>query len=692
MSEDLYVKPYESLESDVSKLASMELPVDIKEWPPKIKEKLLSEHPYLGKFNVKVDLKNTDKESQSGIGSIGVRADKKTLFIPLIVEEGEIKPFDIMIHEGETKPLTKEKIKEIFRSFEISNETADDDELRDFPDRDSIYDEQLNAPNTGLAASDGKVTTASVEPGNMIKNLDGKVREDDVSKIADALNNDDRLAASFAETSGGSVIENVMDIDPNKNGEVKAAEVLENFKPSDVFLCKEASPNTVEMYSTPRKIYHPRKQEVSFNLAEKTLKEAGFDAGKLDELSPNNDVVFVPDDNNGTKKESANNLLKVNSPGKYDVFTKSGQKKQAYVFPDVFNYDNEKTSGKIVFSDGEIGYQEEVAGNAKSASVDNHSLTPPADEPEEDDIGFFYYKEGKRTVATEPFKINQIATVGDNEAIYAETKSGKEIRMTRTQNIEGITKIEDPSDDNLSSIGKTVYLIPDKMSYVSADEQSEFIDNPDANPEKAKEAMGLKLHYNDNTFSLSGCNVQKMVSGNDDSPVDSVDDLERSDVEFLLGLFDLPETEIKETITEARNNGKAYVKSDIEAVKSKEALDKSRGVVDFVREKVAEIRRDLFKEAAVLSQNESSIKKEAEEPTTGKGVDSLLSLSLVREENIKEYIQNIETYESVAQDLSEMLLYARIGANNLPESALRKSIQNLNEVIDGLRQLRATFS
>lgn len=697
-SSELFVEPMDERQT---KLAEEGLPVDTEEWPSSIKEQLRKKHPYLGKYDIKVDLKNVDKKSRSAIGAVGVRADDETIFLPLIIEDGAIKPFDIMIYEGEPQPLTKKRVRNIFQNFDISSEIVEDDEADPNNRGDTIYDEQLQTPSSSWGVS-GTVRTASAETneGELLERLDGNVREKDAEKLAESLN-DDRILASLAGTSGADVAEKAATIETTEASGVTPGEFLGKFAESEIFLCKEASPNEVTMVSTPSHVYHPRENTVSFKMAKSRVKKAGYDPSRLDEMAPGNPVVFGPD--TGEAKEASDVTLNhVQDPGKYQLFAKSGESQTGFVFPDVINYDNEKTDSKLAFADGTLAYQNEIAAHKKEGA-DGHGVpTPPGSTPHEGDLGFFYYHDSGQVVATEPFTVNQIATVDGRKAVYAETEKGKKIRFLITPNINGITKLTDPAKDELSVIGETVYLIPEKMTYVDASDKKQLVSRPGDNPDKVKQAGSTTLTYDSetNTFGLAGSaeEVYKLPDGEDfrcdaGEKFEGLDGLERHEAKFILSTMGVPKEKAEKLITQVRKEGSVKVANEQRPAGAQQLEEKTASMISEAKRVADSIRQDCVKEAAVLSQNADKIKEAAGDSKANKNsVDSLLSLSLVREENLNQYVDEIDTYESVLQDLSELLLLSRIGAHNLPEEALRNAIKSLDKVLGGLDQLKSIFS
>jgi hypothetical protein len=97
-----------------------------------------------------------------------------------------------------------------------------------------------------------------------------------------------------------------------------------------------------------------------------------------------------------------------------------------------------------------------------------------------------------------------------------------------------------------------------------------------------------------------------------------------------------------------------------------------------IMSKVAkEIKRDFTKEASLLSDPES--------------VDVMLSLNFINEDNLMSYVDSIGPMKSVIQKLAAMLIASRMGLADLNEDAIKKSMTGLQEVVDGLENVKVAL-
>lgn len=97
---------------EIEKVATFKMSQDVNEWDENVMESFHDEYPELGGDNVEVVFKKTDPHRGYGYGYIGL-GKEAMVQIPLIVKEYELSPMDVMLHEGQAYPLTKESAKSL---------------------------------------------------------------------------------------------------------------------------------------------------------------------------------------------------------------------------------------------------------------------------------------------------------------------------------------------------------------------------------------------------------------------------------------------------------------------------------------------------------------------------------------------------------------------------------------------------
>jgi hypothetical protein len=146
MAQPLFIEPdlhFEKLSAETS------LPEDPNQWPNEILQQLYKEIPYVADFEPQIIMDKVDAERGFGFGHVEVgnrteapqpvspdqadAAGLKKVRIPVIVKEGKLLPFDILVTEdSKMMPLTESRLRQaIFRpqAFDVTSKTPGDQSM-----------------------------------------------------------------------------------------------------------------------------------------------------------------------------------------------------------------------------------------------------------------------------------------------------------------------------------------------------------------------------------------------------------------------------------------------------------------------------------------------------------------------------------------------------------------------------------
>ena len=101
------------------------------------------------------------------------------------------------------------------------------------------------------------------------------------------------------------------------------------------------------------------------------------------------------------------------------------------------------------------------------------------------------------------------------------------------------------------------------------------------------------------------------------------------------------------------------------------------------------IKQDKY--ASKIPTFDFNLIKEAAVLTDKASVDAVLSLGLMQKHNIEEYLEVIPTYEAVMSELAKLLLTARLGLSQLPPEPVKRAMDALTEVTIMLKAIRSTL-
>ena len=82
---------------------------------------------------------------------------------------------------------------------------------------------------------------------------------------------------------------------------------------------------------------------------------------------------------------------------------------------------------------------------------------------------------------------------------------------------------------------------------------------------------------------------------------------------------------------------------------------------------------NLIKEAAIIPDKNT--------------VDAVLSLGLIKKNNIMEFVNMLPQYEMLMSEMAKLLLAARVGLNGLPEDAIKSAMLSVTDVVLALQRI-----
>jgi hypothetical protein len=69
----------------------------------------------------------------------------------------------------------------------------------------------------------------------------------------------------------------------------------------------------------------------------------------------------------------------------------------------------------------------------------------------------------------------------------------------------------------------------------------------------------------------------------------------------------------------------------------------------------------------------------------------MLSLNFINEDNLNDYIDQIQILQKVVGKLAAMLVASRMGLSDIDENATRKAIDGLDNVVKGLENIKLSI-
>lgn len=632
---------------------SYKLSSDPQSWPQEISSELYRQHPFLSDYDVRVDLSRMDPERGYAFGAADVGPQTEGVFnakarIPLIVKEGQLQPVDVFFKDSEAYPLTEERFRDaLFRSspVEPSNIRPRDAGLVDqlYPPLRTNYGYgSSGASGIGSASSFGIGKMASDRsiiaeiahtiPAKKMEEFINRVDSDVQLKTA-ALKNDAFLEAAYTLAQG---------VQNENSTEILKEKIAASIVPTVVMLTKTASGKYVARWSNPD-AFLPQEEELSALEA-----KASFGPEVLD-IAPNSYVVATTEPVANGVALTTNNIGPITKEGQYRCASMSDSSLiEGTVLP-IRSFDGHDTGSLLFLSEEGYAVQDRMAGE-KIASA-NISLL------EHHPKGFGVFC--SPTYSLPPIHINGVVKEAEDvEKYYGTDGLGNPLELIPTLGLLNITKVAEHT-----------YAIPAGMRFYRLGNKLDISDEADSIVKVAEYkniSRTLDLKYaQDGFYHLEGVQVEKLAE--EDRTF-----LNEKDAVFLLANLGMAVDNAKEKLAEARKFSKVTVVVPRGITTFDELMEEER-------EKIASLREfvipsvDLVKEAASLEDAQT--------------VDKILSLNFINPDNLHTFLSYLPELESTMSKVAEMLVASRLGLNQVPETALERSLKGLDAVVYGLKSV-----
>lgn len=244
-------------------------------------------------------------------------------------------------------------------------------------------------------------------------------------------------------------------------------------------------------------------------------------------------------------------------------------------------------------------------------------------------------------------------------------------------NVGSIIDIEKVEDKIVKNLGQSFRLYPETASVAYVDREDSFysrdILRPDSEVLSDIESLKTMISVGDGGFSIRGVPASEIAS------IVDLDNLTPSAFKNAMKLLGADTSLVKRACDEMAKKGSCT----IYGLRSP-SFQKVAGAYDDidtyyrVMTKTAEfVKRDLTKEASELNDPES--------------VDKVLSLNMVTKDNVASIIQDVDSYKKILSNIAELLILSRVGASSINENALKKVMENLTEVVNGIEIVRTSL-
>lgn len=663
----LFLKP----QLEFTKVAAeTTLPEDPNMWSDEVLQELFKQVPYLADFDVHVVMETVDAERAYGLGHAEVTnkteapmtseqdqlaaAGVRTARIPIIIRDGKLQPFDVVLNDQSTAmPLTETRLRQaLFRpqNFDVTSKTPGDQSMIG-----QLYPpfRQSNGFGGGGTASSVGGKTASADgyfpkKSSVLEGVLALANESDLQDFKASLR-DQHVKLAYAGNAGAVDALELISAARPLTLEKRAHTVLDMVQPTVLQVAKLSSGYMLKAAS--HRLWAPTAERIDRG---ELVRRCGEKVALAADLSG---AATVAGQEGVVGEEQNLNSGPIDHAGMYSVETADGEELSGVVIPNLLDVDG-KALPIALFTNGQ---QAAVQSDISGTHLGEFSPPGAVSAQEASGHGVFYNGDATNPVATLPLTLGgSVQDPGEDaqSRMQATTFDSRQISVSVQPYVQSVMETDG------------MMLVPDTWQWIPLSDAGEvaLAEHADQMGKAASAARAyatVQVRGGGDCFSLSGYPVEKLAA--DDRSFLSQDDA----LFLLVGLGAEP----KYAQTKL---AKASLGSRPEEVRVSHSLKLAHEVIGAAELSAKDhlvhvpvLRHRMWKEAAMIT-----------DPTA---VDAVLSLGFLNPENIATFVGYLPTLDEAQHRLCELLIAARLGLRELSEGALERAIRALEDVVQGLR-------
>jgi len=724
---ELFIQPETYLEKTAGEV---ELPEDPNMWPQEVLQELFKQVPYISDFQPHVVMDKVDAEQGYGLGHVEIAnqseaqvtaepemaeaAGIRTVRIPVVIREGKLTPFDLLINDnGKILPLTESRIRQaLFRpqAFDVTSKTPGDQSMigQLYPPYRQNYG--FGRTGTGVVTGTGlgkmgsaldAYLTAELEKtaqraqvperpksdfqfhrlekkASILESILPTLNRTDFDSFWEKVSSDHSLQAQFrhnADATQGALclLANHEPITLEKTAsalaEVVKPTVAQVTKTVDGYLVKTAS----HLYWKPQTRLLNRG-EVIQEFGEKVALAADESGGVT--LAEGADA----EDAEGALDQEE--PISVSDSGLYKVYDDTGKELVGFVIPNLLDTDGTPLPLSLFTNGSQTAVQDDIQGVPAGDGVNLPTAQPGGRG------AFFSVTDEGSVQATVPLVLGGSYATGDGQTVLnGQTFDGRPVEVSVQSNIQTVMGTPEGrmlvpeswqwtpmSDEQVSLYGGDVGEQPDEgddeqlQQAFGAENEGEAAPQQEEQAEEKQSSAFIWVRSGGpDTFSVSGPALEKLAYSERES-------LSLDDAMFLLAGLGVSQAYGVKKLAHACSGANPERVRIGRIIKTAAEVDAwSRERAQALHSVVPRLKQDLVKEAALIP-NPSA-------------VDTVLSLGFINPENIMTFVGYLPDIDGAQGKLCELLLASRLGMDDIPASALERAVRSVEETIEGLKVL-----
>ena len=637
------------------------------EWGRQIQDALYNEQPQLNDKKINIHWESKDDTQGNAVGRLVVEGK---IAIPIIVDNFKLAPLDTYTDQN-VKPhrINPKRLKQA-----LFNPDMFDGIISPQDERGLMPDIPLYRSYGVLPWEEGRRVYAS-----LLDQVLPYATQDSLEKFAAALNSDPQISVNFHAHGMADIISKVLHTRPEPFEKI-ADDLLERLPVSVVqirangnleFLMKMASDG----------LYAPQEIVIPADQIQDRLQRLGVDdvhAGIQKAAEPEGLTVTLRRMNAAPVFDTeVADVGHVEKFGSYQVKDINGRDRKGYVFPRFHQFDKKAMDRALFIGDGFAVMQPKIAG-IRDAVGSSQEL--PSALPNSGDTGVFVFEAanpegGYHAAALEPVKIACVEFEPEGAIVEGQNLMGERVRLCVSKVATDLIELDEASKTHRT------FLLPESAKFVKLNglmAEEILMSQPAMLKEAAQGgALGpnqcqVSSPLGGRLYTLTGPLAELMeCSGQEQYPDEAI---------FKLACMGLSAEDAQGVLKTARERGSVTVGGLRELKSGKVALGHTKRAEKIqalsVLPKVQQDVRELIKVAADIQDPAS--------------VDRVLALNFLNPQNIGILVDHMNDLEDTGTRLSEMLIATRMGArSDLNESAIIQARQSIDDVLDGLANLRS---
>lgn len=488
--------------------------------------------------------------------------------------------------------------------------------------------------------------------GSLLLAIASTIGERDADAFVEKVANDATLRAGFRRSGITNTLVEAFDLTKRASAGERLEALADRIEPTCItfqklpggdFLVKSANKNAFQQGPDAKGQVVPQ-EEVAEAMGPENAQA----------MKPGQTATAVTDPAQGAAPPAENKSKIIDEFCQCKVQDMMGNSLIGNCFPQSLAWDGAFTPSPIaIFTNGSVyAMQDTVAGELLGKATNLPSDAPRGD-------GVFYSTEGGEAICTAPVTIGSSAAGPDGLPVLMGTDSfGTQLQISMAEGLKSPQRISDVE-----------YALPASWKFMRLNNQTQLVPDPSQMNKQASaraEGGSVTLFYNGGYHLSGGCGLEKLSA-------DYRHDLDPVSAEFMLGVLGVDGVTAKQKVAEARKRGSVKLAGLHTITTLAERYAGATKTASALMSKIPNLRRDLTKEAASIEDQGT--------------VDSILSLNFINPENLATFVSYVPQLEMCGEKLAEMLLSSYLGMQELPEGAIDRAMKNLEEVIQGLKNI-----